>query len=454
MSVDAEVQFPILPIQRWFFEHNLFAPHHYNVAFLLQLRSCVDREALRVAVELLVEKHDSLRVQFKVTAKGWLQYAVKDYDPRILQTRDLSLLSEEAQIKAIETISRECQASLVFGDGLLIRAILFNLGQSCPARLLFVLHHLICDGISRRVLIRDLEFIYTRILSSYADVRTPGMLGKKGTSFRDWALRITSQESVANALHAAPYWKHKDILPLPLDFPNGTNVMSEMESIEVEVNQQRTQELQLACERYGANIGDLIVFFAARSISEWTGSHDVLINIVGSGRQTKYEDIDLFRTVGWLAIHFPVFLKMSADANDDNSLMDFMTQLGSVPDHGFGYGILRYIYTQHPHSRAIPLLREPDVGVNYLGDSAGVFSRSGMFDMATENIGPKQDPRSHRLFRLGLICWISDKKLHAQWQFSKALHRRATIELLASSFQRQCDRRWKQAARPPQSVRS
>ncbi|NJL23451.1 MAG: hypothetical protein HC895_25755 [Leptolyngbyaceae cyanobacterium SM1_3_5] len=67
---------------------------------------------------------------------------------------DLSSLSELQQTAAIESASAQAQTSLDLAAGLM-RMVYFDRGANRSSRLLLVLHHLIVDGVSWRILLTD-----------------------------------------------------------------------------------------------------------------------------------------------------------------------------------------------------------------------------------------------------------------------------------------------------------
>ena len=64
----------------------------------------------------------------------------------------------------------------------MLKAALFHRGDG--DRLLVVIHHLVVDGVSWRILLEDLSGLYEQLLSG-----GEGRLPLKSDSFRDWALR-------------------------------------------------------------------------------------------------------------------------------------------------------------------------------------------------------------------------------------------------------------------------
>ena len=81
-------------------------------------------------------------------------------------------------------------------------------------------------------------------------------------------------------------------------------------------------------------------------------SHAVLLDLEGHGREEIFADVDLSRTVGWFTSLFPVRLDPGALDLDEalaggpalgRALKRIKEQLRALPDHGLGYGLLRYL---------------------------------------------------------------------------------------------------------------
>ena len=88
-------------------------------------------------------------------------------------------------------------------------------------------------------------------------------------------------------------------------------------------------------------------------------SHAVLIDLEGHGREELFADVDLSRTVGWFTSLFPLRLDpgpldldeaLSGGAALGRALKAIKEQLRALPDHGLGYGLLRYLNPQSARS--------------------------------------------------------------------------------------------------------
>ncbi|NHU49742.1 condensation domain-containing protein, partial [Rhodococcus sp. A14] len=118
----------------------------------------------------------------------------------------------------------------------------------------------------------------------------------------------------------------------------------------------------------------------ALAITTWrhrhhTPTHTLLVNIEGHGRTDPLiPGADLTRTIGWFTTIHPTLLDLT-DIDLDNALTGgpatghalttIKEQLHNTPDHGTGYGPLRYL---NPHTATqLRNLPQPQTTLNYLG---------------------------------------------------------------------------------------
>ncbi len=182
---------PLTPIQHWFVEQNFSSPDQWNMALMLKTRERLDPGLLEQAFAHLVQHHDALRLRFVNAPEGWRQFIAPEASGARLRVVDVSDLAE------IERIADETQAQLDLATGVLLRAVLFELGERQPQTLLIAVHHLVVDGVSWRILLADLGRIYRQLQRS-ENVSLP----PKTTSFLRWAKLLheysRSEQSAAN----------------------------------------------------------------------------------------------------------------------------------------------------------------------------------------------------------------------------------------------------------------
>ncbi len=93
---------PLMPIQHWFFEQDLCAPHHWNQALLLQAPADLDLPLLRQALQQLMRHHDALRACYRRTSQGWEQIMAGPEITASVEHIDLAHVPAAEQNRAIE----------------------------------------------------------------------------------------------------------------------------------------------------------------------------------------------------------------------------------------------------------------------------------------------------------------------------------------------------------------
>ncbi|MDY7024237.1 MAG: AMP-binding protein, partial [Cyanobacteriota bacterium] len=176
----------LTPIQHWFFEQNFTNPHHWNQSILLELKSEINLNELEIAFQTLLRHHDALRLYFQHNIEqGSLklqQFNSDDnFDFQILEI-DLSERTKKDQEKAIAFCATQLQGSFNLSEPPLIKLATFDLGSEQNNRLLIIIHHLIIDGISWRILLEDIQNIL-RASSQNKSFKLPA----KTTSFKQWS---------------------------------------------------------------------------------------------------------------------------------------------------------------------------------------------------------------------------------------------------------------------------
>lgn len=152
----------LTPIQHWFFEQNLPERHHWNQAAVLEVREQLDPTKLKAAIDQLMLHHDALRLRFvqqELNGEGvasWQQTNVEPDGTVPFTYIDLSHLPVAECSLALETKATELQTGFNLADGPLMQVAYFEWRDQEPARLLLIVHHLVIDGVSWRILLENL----------------------------------------------------------------------------------------------------------------------------------------------------------------------------------------------------------------------------------------------------------------------------------------------------------
>jgi non-ribosomal peptide synthase protein (TIGR01720 family) len=424
---------PLTPIQHWFFEQKLPAPHHFNQAILLEVRRKLDYRLLEKAVIELLAHHDALRHRFTQDETSWLQFGTSPDEVSSCALVDLSAVPVEDQRQAIEAAATTVQSSLNLADGPLMHVVLFDLGERQPGRLLIVIHHLAVDAVSWRILLEDLETAY-RQLSLGAPVRLPA----KTTSYKQWAERLlehAQSEALKKELDDWLAGPLAEVSPLPVDNPKGASLEASTRKISVSLSEEETRALLQEVPRvYQTQINDALLTALATTFNKWTGHNSLLVHIEGHGREPLFEDLDLSRTVGWFTTIYPVLLHVEASHRSGDALKIIKEHLRGITQGGIGYGALRYLCTDREVAEKLQSLPRAEVSFLYLGQGDQVLPEDSWLGPATESCGPQRSPQGHRSYLLEVVGSVLRGRLSMTWMYSDELYCPATVEALAEGF--------------------
>ena len=431
---------PLTPIQRWFFEGRSPDPHHCNQAVLLLAATQLDARLTEESIHHLMLHHDALRSRFDLNRD----------DPQMefngggfqipFAVCDLSHLESADARAALTADAERQQRSLHLSEGPLLRGVLYRMGHGEPDRLLLVIHHLVVDGVSWRILIEDFATVYGH-LSRRESVRLP----EKTTSFRHWAERLQGYAAGAEAAAELDYWREVmsvPVMPLPRDHERdiSSNTRESADEVVVQLSKPMTQALLTSVpEAYHTQINDVLLAALMRCISNWTG-HDIMrIVLEGHGREELFDDVDLSRTVGVFTSFFPVVLSRTPGDRRGDTLKRVKEQLRAAPQRGIRFGLLKYLSPLVGERN--PLKREPaaEISFNYLGRFDGESRNSVFTGLATESAGVTQSPAGMRRYTLEINGIVNESQLELSWNFSTNLHDRKTIAAVAADFIRELE---------------
>ena len=420
------------PIQHWFFDTQPADPHHFNMPLLLELRRQMTPSALLRTLQLVFAHHDALRLRFTAEGPEWRQFYAPPGTEVPCHRIDLSSLPEAGHRRAVEGGAAQLQRSLDLAVGPVARAAIWEFDRDRPARLFLLIHHLVMDAVSWRILLEDLEDAWQQQRRGEAIE-----LQATTTSFQEWSARLSEAVDTEDLLSETDYWlapKRARVSPLPVDHP-GVNLKRSMQSVRQTLDAESTRALLKDVPAvYHTQINDLLLAALARTLERFIGRRLVLIDLEGHGREEIAEDLDLSRTVGWMTTIFPVLLDLEAAATEATLIKEVKEQLRAVPRRGLGYGLLRYLNPSSEVADRLGALPQADVLFNYLGQLDRSLSPKADFVAARETIGPSQSPRQRRSHLLEVNSSINRDRLEMRWTYSDNIHQRSTIERLAEDF--------------------
>jgi amino acid adenylation domain-containing protein/thioester reductase-like protein len=202
----------------WFLEHLLPGTHVYNMTEAMRLSGTLDITALTQSLREILRRHETLRTAFVAVDGQPVQMIVPDLDVDlpVVDLRDLP--ADQRTAAAREHMTAQDQQPFDLTQVPLIRMQLLRLADN-EHMLVVTMHHIIADGWSMGVLIRELTALYSAFAAGQ-----PSPLPELPIQYADfahWQQQLAQNSALDPHLE---YWTGKlrdepPILELPTDYP-------------------------------------------------------------------------------------------------------------------------------------------------------------------------------------------------------------------------------------------
>lgn len=442
----------LLPIQQWFFENLPADAHHFNQSVMMEVDARVALHQLKEAWEAVLYQHDALRLVFAESkdrdykdrdsnVSGWTA-TFKDFEhiesflDVVFDVVDFRKVPETSLRFQIEEMAEHTQAQLNLQQGPMLKVVYFDLGPAQAARMLVVIHHLVVDVFSWRILLEDLQTALAQVMGG-----NKVELGQKATSYRQWVAALQAHANSDVMQEEYRYWQQvatQRYAKLPLD-KQGNNTVASVKTLDVALTAEETRALLTETHTcYHTEINDLLLTALGRALGDWiggerAGGERVLIDLEGHGREYLGDNIDISRTVGWFTSLYPVVLPLEK-GDESVAIKTTKEALRSIPHKGFGFGVLRYLSSSEEVRRTLGHLPKALLSFNYLGQLDQVEEAGGVIRRASENPGSELAATGERRYAFEVSGRVLDNVLTLSWRYSNALHDEATVQKLAQQY--------------------
>ncbi|WP_260256121.1 amino acid adenylation domain-containing protein [Streptomyces sp. 840.1] len=268
---------PVSPLQEGFFFHAALdegTADLYRVQELLELDGLVDPDRLRAALQLLLDRHPLLRASYRQLPGGEVVQRLADHVTLPWQEADTA----ETALDDVLRADRARPFDLARPP--LLRATLVRDGHR--HRLLLTLHHIVADGWSVSVLLRELMAAYRGDeLPAPADPR-PYLAWLAG---RD---RDAAREAWRQALRALD---GPTRLAAP-DAADGERAPARPEQVDTRLPEELTAALTAYARTHGLTLSTVMHGAWALLLGALTGSGDLVFGTTVSGRTTEVAGLD------------------------------------------------------------------------------------------------------------------------------------------------------------------
>ncbi|WP_424638921.1 amino acid adenylation domain-containing protein [Embleya sp. AB8] len=373
---------PLLPVARWIRE---LGPgfERFLQAMVLDLPAGIDRDGLAATIAAVLDRHDLLRCRLVSEDGGALLVEPPGAVAAAGLLRRVDCAGRWDDASWRELLREELESAAQRLDpaaGVVAQFVWFAPAAPAAGRLLVVLHHLVVDGVSWRVLMPDLAAAWQQVRAGRAAELPP-----VGTSMRQWAHALEVAAARPARVAELELWRSIVDGPDPLlgtrRLDPAVDVVATLAEVRVELPVPVTEALLTTLPAaFRGGVNDALLAGLALAVVEWRRRRgveetSVLIRLEGHGRETGVvPGAELSRTVGWFTSVFPVRPDLAGVELREafaggpaagRAIKAVKECLRAIPDAGIGYGLLRYL---NPATAAV--LRGHglgQVGFNYLG---------------------------------------------------------------------------------------
>ncbi|MDW3191885.1 MAG: amino acid adenylation domain-containing protein [Cytophagales bacterium] len=381
----------------------------YNIPVILQVKGRLSLEKFKTTSLKLIDRHESLRTSFQVIDG--------EVHQEIAQKIPFTVDYLEAEPSAVDSIIDQFIRPFDLSKSGLIRITLVRLSQE-DHLLLLDMHHIITDGLSKDILIKDFMALY---------------LGEEleplSIQYKDYAEWLSQNGQHNKMSQRKSFWLNEfadnlNILQLPIDHPR-TQTRSYTGSFrEFSFDEKTTSHLWSLCKRERTTMSMLMLTFLNVLLSKLSNQEDVIVGIPVSGREQP--------ELGGILGMFVNTLAMRNYPKGTNSFVDFLNDVKRR-------SLNCYKNQSYPYEELIEQLdlvrdinRNPlfDVMLSYQNFEEAELVLPGL-TLSRYSYGA--EPAK---FDLSLIVTESKESLSLNFQYSTELFKEATIERFINYFKR------------------
>lgn len=427
---DSAGPLPLLPIQQWFFRNVRTDPHHWNLSYLFDIDPAVEAPNIEQALTSLLQRHAALRTQFSLSESTWSAEVVDVADITV-ESVNLGAAASERKRKLVEDVAERLNSNFELARAPLLRACHFTAEAGRPHHLLLVIHHLVIDVESWRIIIADLETLLRQ-----GSERGSLKLSEPVPSVLRWAKQLQKQANSAELDADRVYWATllADGVPeLPTDGDRSVASNRERDTMvrSFAVDRKCLESLSVSArESLRASMFQIVLSSVARAIACWAPMKRVVFDTEGHGREPLFPGGDVSAAVGWLTSVFPLVFDVDESTWSDAvaALRTVKERIGNNPRNGISFGMLRDLASAEDDD--IDAYSGADLLFNYLGGVEMSSEEDSILALTDMRCGPARSPDCERAYPVEINAYLARGELIFDVAFSKEMFANETIDRL------------------------
>jgi amino acid adenylation domain-containing protein len=385
----------------------------YNLPIVLILEGYFDKTKFEEIFKFIIERHESLRTSFILVngkplqiihkhVKFQIQEFVKDSSER--NTTNITNHFLEKFIRPFD-----------LSKAPLLRMAILELEDKKYA-LFFDMHHIITDGVSQGIFIRDFISLYK---------------GEKllplSIQYKDFAEWQKGKEGKAIHAKQEKYWLNKfkqraPVLSIPTDFPRPNVQSFQGDAIYFTFDQPLSQELKKKTKETGTTLNMFLLAIYNILLSKYSGQTDIVVGVTVAARTHP----DIQDIIGFFVNTLPIRTCFEQE-------MAFEELLENVKENT----LAAFENQDYPFDELVNKLNlSNNMSRNPLFDVAFVTQNMDVEDIEIENLKITPYNLQTSVSRFDMLIFVTEKEnyITIKLEYATALFKRTTIEKFIERF--------------------
>ena len=415
----------LTPIQEAYFSTNKREVNHYCQSAMLYRKDGFNKDYIEDIFKEIVKNHDALRMKFTIEENKVIEYN-RGLEEGIVNIEEYDIRNEENPRVKVEELANKLQNQINITEGVMFKTAIFKTNEG--DHLLIIIHHLVVDGVSWRILFEDLKTGYNQLLE-----------GKKlelyfsSDSYMKYSSKLQEYSKSNKLEREREYWQEisrEDVGFLKDKVNISEFKIEDFDSISTSMSENKTEDLLRKTNKaYNTEINDILITSLVIASRKITGKEVLKIEMEGHGRQDVLENIDISRTVGWFTCKYPVLLDLNKEKDISMNIKEVKETLRRVPNKGIGYGILKYL----DKDEVIYNSAHPVILFNYLGQMDEDIV-SDVFVPSDLSSGKGMGKDIVRDNSIEIAAIIVEGKLTIRVSYNTKVYEKAEVEEFLSKF--------------------
>lgn len=386
----------LIPVQKWFRNNVTKDISWFNQSVILELKRDISEDIIKNAMNHIVKKHDVFRSVFSIEYDGTFTHKIMG-EEFVPYNYSESVFDKELTDEQLNDFGDKLQSTLDISNGHLINVGKISGGGK--SYFIIVMHHLITDGVTWRIFLRDFCKSITSIENS--EVLTAD---EKYSSYKVYSEEL--KKTVTMSEFTAEKWP-VSIIKNFADVPAGQR--KDEKYCRVSIPADIARDIAILSDKIrNADFSDIILSGFAVAFSEILSMDKVTVNLESHGRDAAGLEHDVSDTAGWFTSIYPFVLNSFGAGKISRCIAPISEENHFFRRHSAEYGLMNIDND----------VTEPDICINYLGEFDSEISNN-LFEVSLKPHGRLYSPKQNSLYQLDINSAFADNAFYIEMRYNE-----------------------------------